>query len=353
VTARPVVSLLRGFSAPVKVAFARPLNDLAFLARHDVDGFSRFDAVQDLCVRVIDDFRTHGAATPSFDELVGVWSDLLRDALRAPDDGEAKAVLAAMLGLPALAYLMELSSPIDVGALQAAREAVAAALAQALAGSFAEVCEANASRAAYSPAPADRARRALANRCLAHLSLLDDGTAITRIERQLGADNMTDMAAALRAIVDYPHARGDALRKRALAAFLDRFRAEALVVDLWFSLQAGCDRPGGLARVQALAAHAAFDMRVPNKVRALYGAFAQNALANFHAADGSGYRFHAESVARIDPLNPQVAARLAKALVPWRRHEPVRAAAMRAALEQLAAKPLSRDVYELVTKALQ
>jgi aminopeptidase N len=352
VAARPVASLLRGFSAPVKLDFERPLADLVFLAEHDVDGFSRFDAVQALGSRVVDDCRRDGVHTASLEALRGLFGRLLARALAARDDGEEKAVLAAMLALPGLAYLMELWTPVDVGALHAAREAVLAQLAADLADAFDAVLAANAQQGAYSPAAPDRARRALANRCLAYVAMRDDDAALASIERQLAADNMTDLAAAVRAAVDHPHARGDALRQRALADFIGRFRDEALVVDLWFSMQAGCDRPGGLARVVALEQHAAFDVRVPNKVRALYGAFSQGALANFHAADGSGYRFHAERVRRVDALNPQVAARLAKALVPWRRHEPVRAAAMRGALEELAARPLSRDVYELVTKAL-
>jgi aminopeptidase N len=178
--------------------------------------------------------------------------------------------------------------------------------------------------------------------------------AVAAAEAQFArADNMTDRAGALHALLRTPAPQ----REAALARFAKDFAAEPLVLDKWFSMQATMHRHAGdppvLSRVRALLGHPAFSVRNPNRVRALVGSFCNGNLAEFHAADGSGYAFWREQVLAIDAINPQVAARLARALDRWRKFTPERQAAMRAALEQVAAhEPLSADVREIVGKAL-
>ncbi len=168
------------------------------------------------------------------------------------------------------------------------------------------------------------------------------------------ADNMTDRLSALRAVVwsDEPAARDEA--PRLLDDFLARFRDEALVVDQWFTTQALATSPGTLERVRELTGHEAFDARNPNKIRALVGAFCGQNPVCFHAADGSGYAFLADWVLELDRSNPQIAARLLTPLTRWKRHDPERGAAMRAALQRILDEGAqSPDVYEVVTKSLE
>ena len=349
----PVVSLLRGFSAPVRLEKQRGDDELSFLMLHDTDGFCRWDAAQAFHLRIIDrHVRGEGIA----DIAVAVARGLLARARVAPDDGDAKAQLTAMLALPSVALLCEQYDPMPVDAIVAAHDALSRHLAQALRGDWEAVFAANAPRAgeAYAPEPAQVARRGLRNLAQSYLALLDDdGIRAGLAERYDTADNMTDRLATLRAIVDHPHPAGDALRERALADFLQRNRHEALVMDLWLTVQATCPRPGGVARVQALAEHPVFDAGVPNKVRALFNAFANRNVANFHAADGSGYQLVAGAVRSLDGRNPQVAARLARTMSAWRRLPPARGSLLRAALADLAATDgLSRDVYEVVSRSL-
>ena len=351
VTARPVASLLRQFSAPVNLRFDRPSSDLKVLMRHDSDGFARWDAAQ---VYYLDQVRAGLAAKQRDGEFVALVGDLLRLALVAPDDGEAKGVLADMLQLPSESFLTEQFNPVPVDELFPLREALATQLAEQLRDQWFAVYQANSQPAAYEPSPVQIARRSLKNVALSYIARLDDERAVLTLANQFDtADNMTDQSAALRAIVDFPFPRGETLRERALAAFYAQYNAEALVVDQWFALQAGSRRPDGAARVAQLEQHSAFDIKNPNKVRALYSAFANQGLASFHARDGSGYALLAERIERLNALNPQIAARLVKPLTAWRRFAAPRRELMRGQLQRLAARSdLSPDVFELVSKAL-
>ena len=349
--ARPVVSLLRGFSAPVRLEFARPSADLRMLMLRDSDGFCRWDAAQAYYLAQV---RGLLAGNPPDDGFVEVVRSLLALALAASDDGEAKSLLADMLVLPADGYLVEQFDPVPIDALLEAREVLAALLAGELRDGWFALYRSNSNLAAYAPTPEQMARRSLKNVALGYIARLDEDVSCATLRDQFErADNMTDKASALRAIVDYPFARGDAARETALAAFYARYSGEALVVDQWFAVQAGSRRPGGAVRVTQLERHAAFDVRNPNKVRALYTAFATQGLTSFHARDGSGYRLLAERVEQLNVINPQIAARLVKPLTAWRRHESPRRELMRGQLRWLADQPnLSPDVFELVTKAL-
>jgi aminopeptidase N len=354
-SARPVLSLLRGFSAPVKVAMQRSDADLAWLALHDSDGFVRWDAMQTLYGGAVE--RIRGGATGPGETLTELCRALLGAAGRAPDDGEAKALLAALLALPGEAYLGEQLTEIDVEGVHRARDVLRQALGEALFDEWLSLYGSNLASGAYSPDAAASARRALANLALSFAC--GAGAAHTaRLQPLLlaqyhDADNLTMRLAALREMVNAGWFDAHS-RDRALADFYQRWRHVKLCIDQWFALQAAWPGDGALTRVVTLEAHADFDRRNPNRVRALYGVFAQQNLAQFHARDGAGYRFLAERVTRIDRSNPQLAARLVAPLVRWRRYDPARRQLMRDALAGIAAtERLSKDVFEIVSKALQ
>jgi aminopeptidase N len=259
--------------------------------------------------------------------------------------------------LPAEAYLAERMSVADPAAIHRARPFLREGLARARQPEWLATYEANATPGAYSPDAASAAKRALRNLALGYLADTGDAAMQALAERQYrAADNMTDRFAALTALVN-SFAPG---REAALADFYQRFEHDALVVDKWFSLQ-GMQRgevgPHAGKRtidtVRALMEHPAFTLRNPNRARALIFSFCSGNPAQFHAEDGSGYRFWAEQVLALDTINPQVAARLARVLDRWQKYAPALREHMHAALEQVAAAPaLSRDVREIVGKAL-
>mgnify|MGYP006272547767 CR=1 FL=1 len=351
---RPHLSFLRDFSAPVKVHLPRSREELAFLMVHDTDGFARWDAAQSLWTEVLLEAVEAGEARVDamLQEAVGA---LLELAVAAPDDGEAKALLAAMLTPPSEDYLGQQLEVVAVDAIHRAREGARAALARHFADRFRALHAANADTGPYRPEAAGFARRGLRNLALHYLvrsgEAEDVGRALAQYE---AADNMTDRLSALRAVVwsDEPAARDEA--SRLLADFLERFRDEALVVDQWFATQALAPGPGTLERVRELTRHEAFDARNPNKIRALVGAFCGQNPVCFHAADGSGYAFLADWVLALDRSNPQIAARLLTPLTRWKRHDAERRAAMRAALQRILDEGAeSPDVFEVVTKSLE
>ncbi|MCZ6890765.1 MAG: aminopeptidase N C-terminal domain-containing protein, partial [Gammaproteobacteria bacterium] len=219
-----------------------------------------------------------------------------------------------------------------------------------------DLYESNADAAAYSPDGAGVARRRLKNLALRYLveylESADPPLALRMIDAQMSdADNLNDRLVALNLVVDL-QSIDDVQRRERIEAFYQRYRNEAGVVDLWFSTQAGCQLPGTLQTIEMLESHPAFDIKNPNKVRALYGGFVQNSLRHFHAADGTGYRFFADRVLKIDRLNPQVAARLATQLTRFQRVDSKRADLMRGALRSIDADGASKDLREVVTKGL-
>lgn len=345
---RPVLSVLRGFSAPVRLRMERSLEDLAFLMVHDADGFARWDAGQDFWSRVLlGRISAPDAAVPGIVEQV--VRRLLADAANAPEDGESKALLAAMLTLPSEDYLGQQMEMVDVDGIHAAREGLRRHLAGGYASEWETLHQANAGSGGYVPDAVGFARRSLRNLALAYLALAgEEGCAAARAQYD-SADNMTDRLAALRTAVW----NGASDAADLLDDFLERFRKEALVVDQWFITQAVSTVPDALDRVRALVEHEAFDTRNPNKVRALIGAFCSQNTVRFHAADGTGYAFLADWVIRLDGKNPQLAARLLTPLTRWKRFDAQRQAKMQAALQSiLDAGDLSPDVYEIVSKSL-
>ncbi|MFO7704278.1 MAG: aminopeptidase N [Halopseudomonas sp.] len=348
ITEEPLPSLLRGFSAPVKMSYPYSRDDRVFLAKHDPDGFNRWEAGQALAVEILQGLvAIHQTGRPLMldQRLLDVYRTLLADSTLDP------AMVAEMLRLPSEAYLVELAEVADIEAIHYVRDWVRQELASALETEMWPLYQALDDQVAYSPAAAAMARRSLKNTLLGYLMLSPSGKALDVCVRQfVEANNMTDRQAALVALVNSPH---EQQKLAALSDFAERWQRYPLVMDQWFSIQAAASQPGALQRVQALMQHPAFSLRNPNKIRALIGAFANQNLLNFHAADGSGYAFLADRIVQLDPLNPQIAARLLTPLTRWRKYDAARQEQMKAQLQRImAVEALSPDVYEVVSKSL-
>ncbi|CAD5263305.1 MULTISPECIES: aminopeptidase N [Halomonadaceae] len=342
----PVPSLLREFSAPVKLHYPYSREDLAFLLTHDSDGFNRWDAGQRLALLALDDLiAAHRNGVEK------VMDSRVVDAFRALLSGPMsdKAVLAEMLTLPSEAYIAEQQPIVDVDAIHAAREFVRQSLAVALRDEFLAIYEANVTEEAYAPTPEQIAQRSLKNVALSYLMSIEDEQGLALCESQFAADhNMTDVRQALTLLV---HSDRDDLASPALKAFGEKWAHDPLVMDQWFTVQVSRPQPDVLERVKYLMQHPAFSLKNPNRVRALVGAFAQNRV-NFHRLDGQGYQLLADVVIELNRLNPEIAARLITPLTRWQRFDETRQALMRSELERIKQQPLSSNVYEVVEKAL-
>ena len=350
IDAPPFVSLLRDFSAPVKISFVRSDEELVTLLAHDLDPFARWDAGQRLALARLDRLIAAGGALADGSTSADpTFVESLRSVLRDPTiDG---AFAAELLTLPSEGYLAERMARIDVEAIQMARQGLRRALGEALSDDFDAVRRRLlAGGEPYRFDAEGSARRALANTCLAYLAAT--GTASARAQclaHFRSADNMTDAVAALGALADLECDE----RTEALARFEERWRGDPLVMDKWLSLQATSALPDTLGRVEGLLGHPAFDLGNPNRVRALVYAFCFGNPVRFHAADGAGYRFWAERVREIDPLNAEVAARLAGAVTHFRRYDDARRESMRVAMEEVLALPsLSMNSREVLGRAL-
>ncbi len=343
----PVPSLLRGFSAPVKLKGV-PLDRLKFLAVRDPEPFARWEAGQEVATRALltrIEAMRHGAAPAPLDpDLVAAMRQTLADASRDPAFG------AEALVLPSEAFLADQMSVVDVDAVHEAREAARVEIGQALAAEFDTAYEDLADDGPYRIDGASIGRRALRNSCLAYIAGGDPnkGAALAKAQFDAAA-NMTDVLAALSVLTDLNRPE----RAAALAHFFAKWSRDPLVIDKWFSLQARSSLPDTPARVRALTAHPAYDRKNPNRVRALVGAFSQANQVRFHDGSGAGYVFLADEVIAIDPGNPTTAARLVQPLCAWRRHNPERQALMQRELERVLAVPnLSKNTYEMVSKSL-
>ncbi len=347
VDAPPVPSLLRGFSAPVRVSYDYRDDEIVFLAAHDSDPVNRWDAAQrvfaDALLRLARD-RREGRALALPAALATLAGHLVAD--RDSDPAE----LALALTLPDPGYVAALEPVLDADGVSAAHAFLLRELARRHRVGLEDAHARIRPREPYSPLPAQVAARSFANVCLRYLGAIDDrvarNTVASHYER---ADNMTDTIAALSALRDSSSPE----RERLFAHFESRWRDEPLVLDKWFALEARSARPDTLARVKALLAHPRFNARNPNRVRALVGAFVLGNFARFHGADGAGYAFAADQVLALDATNPQLASMIAGAFSLWKRHPVARRARMEAALVRIAKAPgLSPDVLEVVTRTL-
>ena len=351
VNEKPLPSLLRGFSAPVKLSFDYSRDQLMFLMQHDSDGFNRWDAGQQLSVQVLQELigqHQRGEALVMDQRLV----EALRTVLG--NDQLDQAMVAEMLSLPGEAYLTEISDVADVEAIHTAREFARKQLADSLFDALWARYQANREVSKTTPYVAEAehfARRALQNIALSYLMLSGKPQVLAAaLEQFEHSDNMTERLTALAVLVNSPF---EAEKAAALASFAEQFKDNPLVMDQWFSVQAGSTLPGGLQRVRELMEHPAFTLKNPNKVRALVGAFAGQNLINFHAADGSGYRFLADLVIELNGFNPQIASRQLAPLTRWRKYDAARQALMKAELVRIRdSGELSSDVFEVVSKSL-
>ncbi|MDH4558550.1 aminopeptidase N [Pseudomonas sp. BN417] len=348
---RPLPSLLRGFSAPVKLSFPYSRDQLMFLMQHDSDGFNRWEAGQQLSVQVLFELigqHQRGEKLVLDPRLIEAFRTLLGD------ESLDQAMVAEMLSLPSEAYLTEISEVADVDAIHAAREFARQSIGQALFEPLLARFQANRAlsrETGYVAEAAHIARRTLQNIALSYLMQSGKAEVLEACLEQFNqCDNMTERLSALAVLVN---SRFEAEKTGALERFAEYFKDDPLVMDQWFSVQAGCGLPGGLERVQALMQHPAFTLKNPNKVRALIGAFANQNLVNFHRADGAGYRFLADHVITLNALNPQIASRQLAPLTRWRKYDAGRQQLMKAELERiLASGELSSDVFEVVSKSL-
>ncbi|MCU7934653.1 MAG: aminopeptidase N [Candidatus Thiodiazotropha sp. (ex Dulcina madagascariensis)] len=345
---RPVPSLLRGFSAPVRLSYPADDQELMFLMARDTDDFNRWNAAQTLSQRTLLKLVSAYRGREPLDLAEGLVH-AFREALS--DEDADKVLLSEVLTLPSESALGDLMQVVDVEAIHHVREWLRHALASRLRQSLMWVYRQNTATAPYDIDSASIARRRLKNLALGYLMQLREPEINTLCMRQFEtSDNMTDVMAALGCLVN-----ADCLeRERALAAFEAKWQNNPLVMDKWFSVQASSRLPGALQRVRELMRHPAFSLRNPNKVRSLIGVFCSTNITGFHAADGSGYDFLSEQVLALDPLNPQIAARMLRTMSRWRRYDEQRQAMMRSAFEKVLERAdLSRDVFEIASKSLE
>jgi aminopeptidase N len=356
IAAAPVASLLRGYSAPVHLDFEQSDAELAHLMAHDSDAFNRWEAGQRLAARVL--LAGIAAGVSGTDWIPAAYVAAVGRVL---DDGltQDAALATEALVLPAEQVLAEevagRGEIIDPEAVHAARMALRRHLAAALRDKFEAVWQALAATEPYAPEGAQVGRRALRNLCLAYLAESEPthlkASVMPRLIAQLdGAGNMTDVMAALGTLANLDLPERDA----ALAAFHEKWKDEALVVDKWLQVQSTSRLPGTAQRVRELMQHSAFDIKNPNKVYALVRAFCAANPRHFHAADGEGYRLAADVIIELQAMNPQVASRIARCFDSWRKFDAGRQAHARAALERIqACAGLARDVAEVVGNALK
>jgi aminopeptidase N len=347
IDARPVISLNRQFSAPVNLTLDQSREDLSLLAARDSDPFNRWQALQSIAMRsLIANVAAHRQGKPLTHP--GELTEAFRNVLNTPALEPAFAALAITLpGENDIAR--EIGSDIDHDAIFAARHAMRREIGKGLDADLTAAYARLTTRAPYSPDAASAGGRSLRNVSLDLLAANGAPDKIDLAAQQFtDADNMTDRLAALATLSlhDVP------ARERAFAAFYDRFKDNALVIDKWFIIQASVPERETLARVRTLLSHPAFSLANPNRVRSLIGTFAAN-LTQFNRPDGEGYVFLAEIVQTLDPKNPQVAARLMTAFRTWRALEPKRRALAEAALKRVASTAgLSRDVADIAGRSL-
>jgi aminopeptidase N len=348
VAERPVPSINRGFSAPIKLSLPIEAEDLRFLAAHDSDPFNRWQAVQTLAMSLLKSnvAALHNGASAHDDDglMAALGAILVNDKLEP-------AFIALNLVPPSDADIArEIGHDVDPDAIFAARRKLRVAIGTRHAAALSSTYERLNTGGHYSPDAKSAGRRALKNVCLDLMTATQDGAAIARAVAQYSsADNMTDRMAALETLVQ--HDRPE--RTTALDDFYRRYADDPLIIDKWLALQAIIPEPATLDRVRALTGHPAFSMANPNRVRALIGAFAQANHTQFNRLDGAGYDFVADTVLKLDPKNPQVAARIMGAFRSWRALEVRRRQRAETTLRRVAATAnLSSDVHDIVARTL-
>jgi len=345
---RPVLSTNRNFSAPIRLIANLGADDLRLMAARDSDPFNRWQAVQTLASALLvgNVARLRAGQDTELDEgLLDALAAILADRSLEP------AFVAETLSPPSEADIArEIGRDVDPDAIFRARAALRTLMGLHLNAALTATYNSLSGSGPYSPDAASAGRRMLKNVCLDLLAATQESHAIRLAAKQYDtANNMTDRMAALATLSlhDMPE------RKAAFDNFYERYRDDPLIIDKWFALQATTPDPGTLDRVKALTAHPAFSMANPNRVRSLIGAFAQGNATQFNRPDGLGYEFVADRILALDPANPQVASRMSTAFKSWRALESGRRARAETALRRIAeAQTLSRDVHDIVSRAL-
>ena len=345
---KPIVSALRGFSAPVRLHQHHSYEELAFLLAHDSDPFNRWDAGQNLAGRIILNLVEQLIEGEHPRKADPHLAEAYCKVLSQPFDD--LSYLALLLTLPSEDYVSALMKIIDPDAVHAARQLVKKEIATILEADLRRLYGANhLDESGHFDAGAI-GRRRLKNTCLGFLVELDSAETHQWCTRQFRETrNMTDQIAALSCIVN----SGNPEKAACLDEFYRQWKDEDLVIDKWFALQATSHLPGALETVRSLLEHPAFDLKTPNRVRSLIGAFCQSNPVNFHALDGGGYRFLGDHIITLDAINPQIASRMVGSLTQWRRYDETRQRLMREQLRRICeAEGISKDVYEVATKSL-
>jgi aminopeptidase N len=351
---KPVPSLLRNFSAPVKLESSLTRDDYLVLLKGDSDGFSRWNASQQLAVSIIfeliESLKNRDSITIDQRLAIGLKAIL-------NDTSLDKAMVALALTLPSEGYLAEVTDVIETDFIHRARELLRRNIAETLKDDLwlthKNLMTSCSIQKDYEATAGAIAERSLRNTVLDYLMLLDDQNVHQIcLEQVKHANNMTDTMAALKALVHSQHATLVTAKAEALGAFYERWQAEPLVVNQWLSLQASVPHKETLHKVKDLMAHPAFSIKNPNKVRALIGAFSNNPVS-FHQLSGEGYQFLSEQVTVLNKINPQIASRLLTPLTHWRKYPKEKQRIMKEVLENILNEDnLSKDVYEIVSKSL-
>ena len=348
IPSQPTLSILRDFSAPVVINFAYQDEELALLSAHDNNPFTRWEAGQELALRQIlkmaQAWRQSGLTGAVDSIMLTAWHAVLTDA----DIDSGFRALA--LSLPSEKVIAERMSAVDPVAIFQARRALRQALGREYQQQLLSIYQDQTTPGAYSPAPGPAGRRSLKNLALSFLMAAELPEAVSLANIQFNhATNMTDRFSALNMLA---HDSLSHEASEAVIQFYENWQHDALVIDKWFAVQ-GSSPHTSVARMQGLLAHPAFTMRNPNRVRALIFVFCMQNIEGFHAEDGSGYAFWADQVLALDIINPEVAARLARAFDQWSRMIPTVRALMKTQLERVASHPgLSRNTLEIVSKSL-
>lgn len=344
---KPVPSLLRNFSAPVKLEYNYTDEELMLLMAHDEDDFCRWDAGQQLATRLI--IRTANAFDDGDDPDID--EDYLEAFARILDDTNSdRSFRSLALTLPSEGYLIELFQPVDIDSLHKAREFLRTVIAETHEELLLSKYQSSLKDEPYQPDPESIGRRSLKNLCLGYLmSLEHDIYTDLCVKQYKGANNMTDGICALSMLC---HVDSKA-RTECLDHFYNRWQKDPLVIDKWFSIQAQAKRKQTLNEVTKLLEHPAYNRLNPNRVRALVGAFSQNNLIAFHNRNGSGYQFLADQVIELDQTNPQTAARLISPLIDWRKFDSKRQTLMKEQLNRvIETEGLSKNTFEIASKGL-
>ncbi|MEL7029671.1 MAG: DUF3458 domain-containing protein, partial [Pseudomonadota bacterium] len=342
---KPAVSLLRGFSAPVRLERDLAERDRRALMRGDGDLFNRWEAMREASLSILQAVA-NGAAFADQAQAVGVYADALAESLA--DETLEHAYRAELLLQPSPTEIAQTLEVIDPAAIQSAHSAVRQALAERLQGVLSRLHDSLAANAPYSPDAASAGRRALRNAALDLLLALEGPEPAQRaLAQAAAASNMTDEAAAVSALAR----AGRPEKDEALAAFYEKWREEPLIVNKWLAWRAADPSDDPLARVRSLTTHPAYDVKTPNKVRAVLATFSAQNMAGFHRPDGEAYGFFIDQLLAIDALNPTLAARLATGLETWPRFEPARRALLRQAVDRLAgADGLSANLSDVAQR---